>query len=317
MTSAPADVLVIQNPASGRGRPETWRAAIATGFARLGVRAEIVTTSGPGTAAAWARRALAHGVRRIVVAGGDGTISDAAEAVAGSPAVLGVLPLGTGNQLAFHLGIPQSLDAALRVAVHGAVRRLDVGWIRGRAFVAMAGAGLDARVVTKASQAAKRRVGMAAYLAAGLAAGLRPARARIAVRADGDAWEGEGIGVLVANVPALRVPLLRHGLCVVPGAAPDDGFLDGCALAIRHPAGLALELWHAVRHGPHSRRDGRRVRYLRGRTLDVETDPPLPLQLDGDPLGTTPFRATVTPGALRVAVPAPDPGRAAGGMPAR
>lgn len=302
MTSAASDALVIQNPATGTRRPERLRARIAAQFARLGRRADICTTTGAGAAYELARRAIAEGLPRVVVAGGDGTVSEAAGAVQGTSVVLGVIPCGTGNQLAYNLGIPTALDRAVATAMGDSIQTIDVGVIERRTFLAMAGAGIDAAVIAGARPNVKRWAGGLAYVLSGFAAAVRPRRSRLKVRVDGLEWEGDGIGVLIANVPALRVPLVPRGLTVAPNGSAEDGTLDCCALAITHLSELAVELWHALL-GRAGGREGHGIRRLSGTTVELDADPPLPVQVDGDLAGTTPLRATILPAALRVAVP--------------
>lgn len=309
MGAPPADVLVIQNPAAGARHPERLRDRIAAELARRGYRAEVCGTTGAGAARALAARAVDEGIRRVVVAGGDGTISEAAGALLGSEAILGVIPCGTGNQLAYHLDLPLALQPALSTALGDSLRTIDVGWLGGRAFAVMAGAGIDAAAIAGAERRVKRWVGKMAYVASGLWAAVHLPRARLTVRVDGEEWTGEGIGVMVANVPRLRVPLLRGGLVVAPEASAEDGVLDCRVLAVTGAGGLAREAWRGLRGGRGGEGE---LPYLRGRSVEVEADPPLPVQADGDLAGSTPFRAAVRAGALCVAAPRPVGWRARG-----
>lgn len=301
LASTSADALVIHNPAAGTRHPERLRARISERLAGLGVRAEVWTTDDGGAARELARRAVTEGIPRVLVAGGDGTISKVAGELVGRDTVLGVLPFGSGNQLAFYLDLPLALDRALAAALGPSVRTIDVGMIDGRAFTAMAGAGIDAEVIAGAHRRVKRWVGKFAYLASGVGAALRMRPATIRVQVDGRDWEGRGLGILLANVPRLRVPLLRRGLTITPDGSAEDGALDACVLTARDLPGLAHDVWQGL-----FRDGGRRstLRYFRGRTIRVETDPPLPVEVDGDLAGTTPIEATLHPGALRVAAPA-------------
>ena len=306
MPSGRLDALVIHNPAAGARHPERFRNRIAAEVGRRRERVEVCTTTGAGAARELARRAVEEGISRVIVAGGDGTISEVATAIAGGATILGVIPGGTGNQLAFELGLPLALDRAVAVAMGDSLRRIDVGWVDGRAFTAMAGAGIDAAVIGGADPRTKRWAGKMAYIASALRAVSDLPRSRLVIRVDERTWKGDGIGVLVANVPRLRVPFLAHGLTVVPGGSVEDGLLDCCALAVDGVPGLAREVWLGLRGADGGGSD---LQYLRGRTIVVEADPPLGVQVDGDLAGTTPFRAEVRPGALVVAAPRPGSGR--------
>ena len=300
LASEPADALVIHNPSAGTRNPERLRARIAERLGRRGVRAEVWTTSDARAARQLARRAVTEGIPRVLVAGGDGTVSEVAGELAGRETVLGILPFGTGNQLAFYLGLPLALERALDVALGPSIRAMDVGSIDGRTFTAIAGAGIDADVIAGADRKVKRWVGKLAYLASGLGAALRMRPATIRVQVDGAEWEGRGLGILLANVPRLRVPLLPGGLTIAPDASAEDGILDACVLTAHDLPGLAHEVWRGlVSNGGH----GSGLRYFSGRTIRVETDPPLAVEVDGDLAGFTPIQATLQPAALRVAAP--------------
>ena len=96
--------------------------------------------------------------------GGDGTVQRAIDAVAGKPVSLAILPAGTANLLATNLGLPDDLEACVRIGLHGARRGLDVGKVNGEHFAVMAGAGLDAMMIRAADAGLKDRVGRIAYV---------------------------------------------------------------------------------------------------------------------------------------------------------
>src|SRR5439155_4941932 len=110
-----------------------------------------------------ARKALAAGMERLLVSGGDGSVTEAADVLAGSPVALAVLPGGTGNLLALNLGVPSDAEAAMRLALTGEVRPVDVGRANGKVFLIMAGVGVDAHMVRDADRNMKERLGVLAY----------------------------------------------------------------------------------------------------------------------------------------------------------
>lgn len=305
MTSAPADVIVIHNPAAGARDPGRLRARIAAGLARLGVRAELQETRAGGAARELARHAVREGIPRVLVAGGDGTIAEAAAELLEAPTILGILPVGSGNQLAHYLGVPRGLEAAIATALGDAVRVIDVGLIDGRVFASVAGGGVDAEVIALASRGVKRRAGGVAYLLAGMRTALAPCRSRIRVRVDDTEWEGDGFGAMVGNIPRLHVPLSPRSLRIFPGGSAEDGILDCCVLAMKGRVPLAAALWKAY---VGDARGYAGVRYFRGRSVEVSAEPPLPAQADGELIGTTPFRVVVRPAVLKVAAPTRGPG---------
>ncbi len=293
-------LFVIQNPVAGTRRPERLHRRLQTELAARDVSYEHVYTRERGHGAELVRQALEAGFDRILVAGGDGTIREAVSSLAGSRAALALLPVGTGNQLAANLGIPKSLRGCVSVALGGRVRDIDLGLIDGRPFAAIAGAGFDARVVQPDSRI-KRRFGYLAYVHAATAAVLAPRLAAIQVRVDDREISGRGIGVMVMNMPGLTAPGLPRPVTIVPGGRMDDGKLDGLIIAASTRRECLSALGSILRRRQQS---SPLFEFFRGREIQVEADPPFPVQADGEQLGKTPFRVKVWPGALRVLVPA-------------
>ena len=152
----------------------------------------------------YARRALKQGAEVLFVWGGDGTVQRCIDALAGTEAVLAILPAGTANLLAANLGVPDDLTGAVRAGLHGERRVLDTGSVNGEHFAVMAGAGFDARMIKDADRGMKDRIGRAAYVYAGVR-NLRARRAKAAVTVDGSRFfRGRVSCVLVANASAIR-----------------------------------------------------------------------------------------------------------------
>ncbi|MDI2131912.1 diacylglycerol kinase family protein [Yinghuangia seranimata] len=293
---------------------EDGRARIARIMAEAGWAPPLwleTTVDDPGAGAT--RRALDEGVDLVLVAGGDGTVRECAEALAGTGVPLAVVPSGTGNLLARNLGLPIDLADAVHVAVHGRDRPIDLGGIESdepdaghRYFTAMAGIGLDAAMVADAPDALKKKVGWPAYAVSG-ARHLRDARMRVTLRIDdGPPITRRARMVLVGNVGALQA-----GMQLLPGAEPDDGLLDVVVFA---PYGMTGWAHATLRVIGRRRRDEqqaaarqrrwRPIEHFTGRTVEVETARPEPRELDGDPIGPgTRMVVRVRPGALIVRVP--------------
>src|ERR1700732_1175871 len=115
----------------------------------------------------YARRALKQGAEVLFVWGGDGTVQRCIDALAGTEAVLAILPAGTANLLAMNLRVPADLTEAVRAGLHGERCLLDTGSVNGEHFAVMAGAGFDARMIKEADRGMKDRIGRAAYLYSG------------------------------------------------------------------------------------------------------------------------------------------------------
>jgi YegS/Rv2252/BmrU family lipid kinase len=245
-----------------------------------------------------ARAAVAAGVDLVLACGGDGTVTACGAGLAGSGTPMGIVPAGTGNLLARNLGLPLDARAALRVALAGVNRGLDVGVANGRPFLVMAGLGLDARMLGSTSEPLKKRLGWAAYAVAGVRH-LRDRPMRVTLRADGGPPERRRASAVIAG----NVGRLQAGLTLLPGAAPDDGLLDVVVLTASDWAG-----WLGVAARVMLRRDGAGEAVQRGafKELRIEADRAYPWELDGELIGSTrQLDIGIQPERLVIRVPRP------------
>lgn len=294
--------LIVLNPAAGQEEPARTRRQIGGAFAVRGAAFDLVETTGAGDAERLARDGAGKGYRAVVAAGGDGTIAEVITGLAGSQVPLGIIALGTGNQLAANLGIPADVERAVEVAVRGTARPIDIGQLQdGRYFALMAGAGWDAEVMAACTRELKERWGFGAYLFAGLRSAVAPPSASFRLTIDGDHLEVRAATVLVANAGALFHGLFPRELQIAPGSSFHDGLLDVCIFAPRTLTDVAAVAWR-VAWRQHA--GDERMIYLRARHIRVESDPPTVVQVDGDCVGDTPLDARVVPGGVRVLVPA-------------
>ena len=156
-------MLVILNPVAGQDDPARVRRQIGGALAVRGASFDLVETAGAGDAERLAQQAVGLGYGCVVAAGGDGTIAEVITGLAGGAVPLGIIPLGTGNQLAANLGIPPDVERAVEVAVNGRPRPIDIGQLgNGRYFALMAGAGWDAEVMGSCTRELKDRWGFGA-----------------------------------------------------------------------------------------------------------------------------------------------------------
>jgi YegS/Rv2252/BmrU family lipid kinase len=244
---------------------------------------------------------VARGYRAVLAAGGDGTIAEVITGLAGSPVPLGIIPHGTGNQLAANLGIPSDVEGAVEVAVNGVPTPIDIGQLSdGRYFALMAGAGWDAEVMSSCTRELKDRWGFAAYLFAGLRSSVAPPSALFRITADGQEIEVRAATVLVANAGQLFHALFPVEVRIAPGVSFHDGLLDVCIFAPRGLTGVAAMLWRVARR---QYQGDERMIYLQAREVRIETDPPIITQVDGDLAGQTPLAARAVEGGVRVLLP--------------
>lgn len=292
--------LVLVNPIAGGGRAGRFWQHMRP-FVEALAQVEVVLPAGPAAARAAVEAAVAAGCQRVVAVGGDGTAHLVASSLlacrAATEVTLGIVPAGTGSDLARALAIPRDPRKALERALLGAPSSLDAGRCDGPAggfwFVNIASAGIGG-MVDEAVNAMPRR-GRTAFLRATFAALRHYRNVPVRVWLDGEAWyEGPLFLLAVANGTTFG-----KGMRVAPHARPDDGAFDvvlvgevsGWELLLRLPQVYLGRHLHA-----------RPVRYRQAREVRFEPLAPLPpFDVDGEtyPSGAVTFR--IAPGALRVA----------------
>jgi diacylglycerol kinase (ATP) len=285
---------MIVNPISGRGAGPSRAAKALERFEAAGVSVEMHVTRGPGSAAEWlGSRCGAYDA--AIAVGGDGTLREIIEAVAGTPVTLGIVPVGTANVVARDLGLPRRPELAAGVILQGHRRRIDTGLVNGRRFLAMVGAGLDAEIVRRLSAQRRGPIRMASYLGPTLAALRRWREAPMRLAVDG-AWDPEPcFGVIVSNTR-------NYGglFSMCPDARLDDGWLDYQA----RRRGGAVTVARCLLAGTLGRPLGRGVcSYGKGRSFGIDAESPIPVQADGDYIGTTPVEIRLDAGSVAIFAP--------------
>ncbi len=294
------------NPAA-RGARRALPAVLA-GFHAAGVECEVEETAAPAHATELVRARLAdpgHALDAVFALGGDGTAMEVATALAelADAPPLGILALGTANVLARSLGIPLRPADAVRALLDADTVDIDLGRVLGGPRFAIGlGIGLDAAMIGGASSMLKRRIGYVAYAWSAVRAGLRLERFTARVTVDGVTTEVETSSVLVANFGLVLGDLVCFGERV----GHRDGMLDVCLYSPRTLLDAARIFWRMLRGGVS---DDRCVRIITGRHVHIETDPPRPMQADGELLSLTPVEIHVEPNALRLLAPSVVPRR--------
>lgn len=282
---------VIYNPTAGRGHGAQ---KLAEAQSLLGERFVWIPTARPGHAIDLAREAASkHPV--VVAFGGDGTVGDVVRGIYGTDATLGILPVGTGNDVARNVGVPLDLQEACATVVGGTVRRIDVGLLNDTPFVNNAGTGFDSRVMITMNHGIRFMRGRPAFLAAILKTVLTFPPFRMTLTIDGEAH---------AYPDALLLSILNGkvygaGMPAAPHAEVDDGKFD--VLVIKNlPKVQRLGLLTSLQSGNHL--NHRCVEMYQAREIKVETGLPQPVNIDGEVRGFTPFTIKVMPSALKVLV---------------
>lgn len=299
----PERAALIMNPTSGRGAGASMvqRLPDALAAAMPGTAWSLLTTERSGHARELAAAAARNGARLLVAAGGDGTVGDVAAEAAVAGVELGVIPAGTGNDLARHYGIPLNMAEAVAALARSRVVEMDMGQANDRPFVNISGCGFDAVVASRTNRGFRFLKGHAAYTAATFLELMRFRPAAFLLRVDGVEHRGRAMLCTVANTSSYG-----GGMLIAPEADASDGLLDACVLwqVTKLEFARAFPLVFKGEHVHHPR-----VTMLRGRVIEVESNPPMPILIDGEVAGRTPVRFSVRPKALRLRVPLVDVGR--------
>jgi YegS/Rv2252/BmrU family lipid kinase len=234
-------------------------------------------------------------VDMVVVGGGDGTMNAAALGLAETGLPLGVLPLGTANDLARTLGIPFNLDPAVDVIVAGRTRRIDLGLVNGKPFFNVASIGLSAELAQKLTSDIKRRYGRLGYalVALKVLSQARPFSATIAS-------ETETARVKTLQIAVGNGRYYGGGNAVEKDAAIDDAHLDLYSLELQQAWKLAL-MARSFRYGEHGA--WQEVRAVKAQEFDIRTRRPKPVNADGEIVTSTPAHFSIRPGAVTVFAP--------------
>jgi len=257
-------------------------------------RTKVVFTERAGHAAQLAEEALRDGFQMVVALGGDGTVNEVANVMAGSDVPLGILPAGSGNGLARCLGISMNFSKALRTLVAGKTRLIDTVSVNGRLYTSIAGVGFDAHVAQIFSTSVLR--GMFSYLRIVLREFRRyePKQYRLSV--DGKPLEAKALMIVFANGNQFG-----YNTLIAPKSKIDDGLIDVCVFR-KMPVSQMLNVGLAMITGKVFQTGY--AEYVRAKEIVIHNDQAIMMNIDGEPLSFPPsVQIAVRPLSLRVVVP--------------
>ena len=298
------DTVFLVNPASDNGRTGRRWAELAHRAAHAGLDGETLFSERPGHLIELARTTVDRGARLVVAAGGDGTLNEVINGVAERDVDLATIPLGTGMDFGRAYGIPTRFDDAVRVARDGAPRTIDAGRVRYRTwggedairwFGNVGTVGMSGAVAQRANGMSKALGGRLTFFYALTRVFLTWENTEVNVSLDGAERSGRMHDVIVANGP-----WHGGGMMLAPDAQPDDGLFDVVLIGDVSKLDFlttAPKIYKG-RHVGHPK-----VEVLRSAHVTVDAPERLPIEVEGEQIGTTPAAFEVVPGALRVRVP--------------
>ncbi len=285
--------LLLVNQHSRKGQKLLSQATV--GLQALGFELIVESTDSASELSETIRRYKKQ-VELVIIGGGDGTLNSAIEGLIETKLPLGILPMGTANDLARTLGIPTDLSAACQVISSGKVRLIDLGWVNGQHFFNVASLGLSVQITQRLTKDIKQRWGVLAYAFTALQAlwQARPFRAEIIV--NNKSFHVKTIQIAIGNGR-----YYGGGMTVAEDATIDDKRLDLYSLETKKWWEI-IALLPAMRQGNHT--SWPNVRALHGQEFQVNTSKRRPINTDGEITTHTPAKFRVIPQALAVIAPA-------------
>jgi diacylglycerol kinase (ATP) len=297
-------VTVFVNPVAGGGRARSHLAQFQKLFESFHIQAQFVMTNSAAELEASAHKAIVQGWRALFAMGGDGTFQALANVAYGAEVLLGVLPIGGGNDFAAALGLPDDPMKAAEAILRGTPRFVDLVRVRTaegrtRLYVGGGGIGLDAEAARYASGAFRRFPGRLRYIASALRALVGFVPLEVLVEFPGGDFVPLEAKALLAAV--LNSPTYGAGLRLAPGATLDDGLLHVVLIEDIGTIGV-LRLLPRLMGSGELRTS--RVKRWQAPKVRLTTRKPSLFHGDGEVLGSTPVEIEVVPGAVQVMAPA-------------
>jgi diacylglycerol kinase (ATP) len=292
-------IAVVANPTSGRGKGAKLIPKVDALLRSLGVSHTLFISEAPDDPERLAQKAASGGADIVAALGGDGHVGAVANGIMGTGAALAVIPAGTGNDFARHLGLNRKDPlAAARLLAAPTIRKIDVVRITTaggeRYYVNVGGAGFDSEVNEHAN-GVKVLTGTAKYIYSTFVQLARFKAGNFTVRVDGEEHAFRGMMLAVGNATSYG-----GGMLVCPDAKSDDGLLDVCVIQ-ELPKRQFVMAFPKVFKGRHVEHPA--VRMFRGTEVAISADRPFLVYADGERVGSLPATFVVVPLALPVVVP--------------
>jgi YegS/Rv2252/BmrU family lipid kinase len=290
---------LIFNPVAGQGNAEQDLALIRA-ILEPAIALQIHLTTAEIDADRLALAAVREGVEAVIVSGGDGTISATANALIGTSIPMGVISRGTANAFANALDLPTTIEAACETILMGTTRVVDAAKCNGMPMILLAGIGFEAETVERADRESKNRLGLLAYILAGIEQLGQMTQFDAEIETEEKIINVTASAITIANA-APPTSILAQGSA---GVIFDDGLLDVTIVAPANRTGaiaVSYELLTSALKGDATTRSD--IGYLRTKKLTITTDPPQKIVIDGEVCGTTPVTIECIPNSLTVFSP--------------
>ncbi|MCG9129359.1 diacylglycerol kinase family lipid kinase [Candidatus Poribacteria bacterium] len=295
------DFILIANPISGKGKAKTVAEHTHNVLTTKEFNGELKLTTGSGDAKQFAQDAVSNGIKWVIVCGGDGTLHEAVNGIANTPDVtLGLIPAGRGNDLATAIGIPRKPEQAIDTLFTGEKKNIDLGYVKSEKgtehyFSTIATCGYDTEVSRRGSERSTPFSGTASYIYAAIVTLFHYKNPFVQIEADFGTHEGP---LLLAATGITKS--YGGGFQIVPNAVFDDGLFDVCV--IRPVSKITvLRLMVTLFWGGHVNHHA--VDIQRTRSMRIETNPPIMLYADGEPMCETPATIEIIKHGLTILVP--------------
>ncbi len=320
------NVAIIYNPLAGPGNLAATMEQIAARWQQGAWEVLLQPTNAPGHATMLAAQAADAGFLLVLAAGGDGTLGEVVNGLAGSDTIMGILPAGTANSFARELEmpipgflemqattvLPEPFSSTLQdnklltisdALMSGRVQRMDLGWTKipggkGRYWMLWASVGADGFLIHELEPRPKwtKKIGRADYVLRGIPILTRFSHIHAQVEVDGYRFEGDYVLALISNSRRYAGGLIS----LTETAQLDDGLLEVWLFGGQGFPSISRHALQALR-GQHLKQPDTLL--VHGRHVTIRTDPPAPLQMDGDPAGRTPIECEIKPAMLHLLVP--------------
>ncbi len=304
MSRSTAKTVFLVNPASDNGKTGKRWPELARRASALGLSGETFFSERPGHLIELARAAVDGGAKLVIAVGGDGTLNEVVNGIAERDVDLATIPLGTGMDFVRTYGIPTKFEDAVRVARDGTPRTIDAGRVTYRTwageeavrwFANVGSVGMSGAVAQRVNGMSKALGGKATFFYALTRVFLEWENTEVTVRFDGGERTGRMHDVVVANGR-----WHGGGMKLAPDAEPDDGAFDIVLIGDVSKVDF-LTTAPKIYKGAHIHHP--KVEVLRSTRVEVTAPVTLPIELEGEQVGTTPVTFEVVPGAIRVRTP--------------